>query len=203
MSLARTCLLFLTLSLSGGLLAQGFTTLNDRVRPQVSSDKIEVVSIFSYTCPFCYQLEPQLENWSAQLPDDVEVVHLHAAFNSQWEHLARAHHIMDALEITDQAHMALFDKIHQQRANLGSQRALRHFFADFGVSGEEVDQLYSSFGVESRVRQEKSRLRSYRVTGVPALVIDGQYVVDGNSAGSLSNMLEVASELINEVRSQR
>lgn len=203
MTLLRTGLLLLTIGFSSHLLANGYTTLNDRVRPQVSSEKIEVTSIFSYTCPYCYQLEPQLETWAAGLADDVEVVHLPAAFNSQWEHLARAYYIMDALEITNQAHMSLFDKIHQERANLGSQRALRNFFADFGVTGEEVDQLYSSFGVESRVRQDKSRLRSYRVTGVPALIIDGQYVVDGNSAGSLSNMLRVADDLIEQVRSNR
>lgn len=203
MRLARICLLFVALSLSGSLLAQGFTTLNDRVRPQVSSEKIEVVSVFSYTCPFCYQLEPQLETWSTQLPDDVEVVHLHAAFNSQWEHLARAYYIMDALDITDQAHMALFDKIHRDNANLSSQRALANFFADFGIEADEVDQLYSSFGVESQVRRDTSRLRAYRITGVPALVVDGQYVIDGNSAGSLSAMLEVADEVIDKVRSQR
>jgi len=203
MAMLRTVLLLLLVAFSTSLLADSYTTLNDRVRPQVGSDKIEVTSVFSYTCPYCYQLEPQLEAWAAGLADDVEVVHLPAAFNSQWEHLARAYYIMDALDIKDQAHMALFDKIHQEKANLGSQRALRNFFADFGVDGEEVDQLYSSFGVESRVRQDKSRLRSYRISGVPALVIDGQYIVDGNSAGSLSNMLRVADDLIEQVRANR
>lgn len=203
MAMLRAGLIFLLVAFSSSLWANSYTTLNDRVRPQVSSDKIEVTSVFSYTCPFCYQLEPQLETWAAGLADDVELVHLPAAFNSQWEHLARAYYIMETVDITDQAHMALFDKIHQERANLGNQRALRNFFADFGMDGEEVDQLYSSFGVESRVRQDKSRLRSYRISGVPALVIDGQYVVDGNSAGSLSNMLRVADDLIEQVRANR
>ncbi|WP_404415514.1 thiol:disulfide interchange protein DsbA/DsbL [Marinospirillum sp.] len=203
MTLLRTGLLLLLVSLSGNLLADGYKTLDDRVRPQVNSDKIEVTAIFSYTCPYCYQLEPQLQTWSESLPDDVEVVHLPAAFNAQWEHLARAYYILDALDMTEQAHMALFDRIHQDNANLGSERALRNFFADFGVSGEEVDQLYSSFGVESRVKQDTARLRNYKVTGVPALVIDGQYVVDGNSAGSLGNMLKVADDLIAQVRANR
>ncbi len=203
MLLIRSCLLLVTLLLSSSLLASGYSTLNEPVRPQVAADKVEVTSIFSYTCPFCYQLEPQLETWALGLDDDVELVYLPAAFNAQWEHLARAFYIMDALDIKDQAHMALFDRIHQDRANLNSQRALRNFFADFGIDGQEVDRLYSSFGVESQLNRDKSRLRAYRITGVPALVIDGRYVVDGNSAGSLSNMLRVAEDLIEQVRQQR
>ncbi|SFC30550.1 thiol:disulfide interchange protein DsbA [Marinospirillum celere] len=203
MFLFRALLLSLIAILSSNAIAEGYTTLNERVRPQVGGDKIEVTSIFSYTCPFCYQLEPQIEIWALDLAEDVELVHLPASFNAQWEHLARGYYIMEALDLTEQAHMALFDKIHQDRANMGSQRALRNFFADFGVDGDEVDSLYSSFGIESQIRQDKSRLRSYRVTGVPALIVDGQYVIDGNSAGSLENMLRVADERIESVRNSR
>ncbi|SFX56727.1 thiol:disulfide interchange protein DsbA/DsbL [Marinospirillum alkaliphilum] len=200
--LFRTLLLVLLLT-STTLLAQSYRTLNERVPTQVASGKIEVTSIFSYTCPFCYQLEPQLEAWAAKLPADVEVVHLPAAFNSQWEHLARGYYIMDALDITEQAHMALFDEIHQKQNNLGSVRAMAQFFERYGVKAEDTERLYRSFGVESRLRQDTARLRGYRVTGVPALVIDGRYVIDGQSAGSLPNMLKVADQVIEQVRASR
>lgn len=183
--------------------AQGYTTLNERAPVQVTADKIEVTSVFSYTCPYCYQLEPLVQAWSTQQKDDVEVVYLPAAFNKQWEHLARAHYIMDALNITEQAHMPMFNAIHQENTNLASQRALEKFFERYGVESAKTNQLYTSFGVESRLRQDISRLRAYRITGVPALVIDGRYVVDGNSAGSLSNMLKVADQLIEEIRKNR
>lgn len=183
--------------------AQGYTTLNERAPVQVTADKIEVTSVFSYTCPYCYQLEPLVQAWSTQQKDDVEVVYLPAAFNKQWEHLARAHYIMDALNITEQAHMPMFNALHQENTNLASQRALEKFFERYGVESAKTNQLYTSFGVESRLRQDISRLRAYRITGVPALVIDGRYVVDGNSAGSLSNMLKVADQLIEEIRKNR
>ncbi len=183
--------------------AQGYTTLNERAPVQVAADKIEVTSVFSYTCPYCYQLEPLVQTWSTQQKDDVEVVYLPAAFNKQWEHLARAHYIMDALNITEQAHMPMFNAIHQENANLASQRALENFFERYGVESAKTNQLYTSFGVESRLRQDISRLKAYRITGVPALVIDGRYVIDGNSAGSLSNMLKVADQLIEEIRKNR
>ena len=203
MLLMRSCLLLLTLLLSSSLLAGGYSTLSNRVAPVVAADKIEVTSIFSYGCPFCYQLETLLEAWAVGLPDDVQVVHLPAVFNPQWEHLARAYYVMEGLEITDQAHMRLFDRIHQDKANLNSQRALRNFFADLGVSAEEVDDLYSSFGVNSAIQRDTARLGSFRVSGVPALVVDGRYVIDGRSAGGLDKMLQVADQLIEQVRKQR
>jgi len=197
-------LLFVTFSLlSLELFAQGYTTLKDQAPLQAAPDKIEVTAVFSYTCPYCYQLEPLLQTWEAQQKADVEVVHLPAAFNKQWEHLARAHYIMDALDLTDKAHMALFNAIHQENANLGSQRALGKFFERYGIENETVNKLYTSFGVESRLRQDLSRLRAYHITGVPALVIDGRYVIDGKSAGGLAKMLTVADELIADLRKSR
>ncbi|GLR64133.1 thiol:disulfide interchange protein DsbA/DsbL [Marinospirillum insulare] len=197
-------LLFITLSLvSFGVFAQGYTSLKDQAPLQVSADKIEVTSVFSYTCPYCYQLEPLIQTWIAKQKSDIELVHLPAAFNKQWEHLARAYYIMDALDLSDQAHMGLFNAIHQENANLGSQKALGKFFERYGAESKQVTQLYASFGVESRLRQDLARLRAYRITGVPALVIDGRYVIDGQSAGSLANMLKVADELIAELRESR
>lgn len=184
-------------------MAQGYTTLNERAPLQVAAEKIEVAAVFSYTCPYCYQLEPLLQTWMLKQQADVQVVHLPAAFNKQWEHLARAYYIMDALNLTQQAHLPLFNAIHQEKTNLSSQRALEVFFERYGIKKDQVNQLYTSFGVESRLRQDIARLKTYRLTGVPALVIDGQYVIDGNSAGSLENMLKVAEQLIIEIRKTR
>lgn len=197
-------LLFITISLlSLEVFAQGYTTLKDQAPLQAAADKIEVTAVFSYTCPYCYQLEPLLQTWALKQQADVQVVHLPAAFNKQWEHLARAYYIMDALDLSEQAHMGLFNAIHQENANLGSQRALGKFFERYGIESNKVEQLYTSFGVESRLRQDVSRLKAYRITGVPALVIDGRYVIDGGSAGSLPNMLTVADQLIEEIRKNR
>lgn len=185
------------------VMAQGYTTLKDPAPLQVAADKIEVTAVFSYTCGYCYQLEPQLQVWALKQQADVQIVKLPAAFNKQWEHLARGYYIMDVLNLTEQAHMALFNAIHQQNANLASQRALGNFFEQYGIKSDQTEQLYTSFGVESRLRQDVARLKAYRITGVPALVIDGRYVIDGNSAGSLENMLVVADKLINQIRESR
>ena len=40
-------------------------TLIDPVQPTSSGDKIEVLGVFMYTCPHCYDLEPYLVKWKA------------------------------------------------------------------------------------------------------------------------------------------
>ncbi|WP_162299668.1 thiol:disulfide interchange protein DsbA/DsbL [Marinospirillum perlucidum] len=204
MPLMRRCFLLIAfLLLTGPVFAEGYTTLGDRVRPQVADDKIEVTAIFSYTCPHCYRLEPQLEAWAQTLPEDVELVRLPASFNQQWEHRSRAYYIMEALGIFEEAHMPFFHAIHRDGQNMGSVDALSEFFADYGVSAQEVEDTYSSFGVDRRVQRDTARLRNFGVASVPTLIVDGQYQVDGRSAGSLSNMIRVADQLIQEVRSNR
>ena len=184
-------------------MAQGYTTLKDPAPLQVAANKIEVTAVFSYTCGYCYQLEPKLQIWALQQADDVQIIKLPAAFNKQWEHLARAYYVMDTLDLTDKMHMAIFNALHEENANLSSQKALGNFFERYGIKSEQVNQLYSSFGVNSRLQQDISRLKAYRITGVPALVIDGRYIVDGKSAGSLENMLKVADKLITDIRKSR
>lgn len=202
-SIFRGLVLLAVSLLASQAMAQGYTTLKNPAPLQVAADKIEVTAVFSYTCGYCYQLEPQLQVWALKQQSDVQIVKLPAAFNKQWEHLARAYYVMDTLNLTEQMHMAIFNAIHQENANLSSQKALGNFFERHGVKSETMNQVYNSFGVNSRLQQDIARIKAYRITGVPALVIDGRYVVDGKSAGSLENMLKVADQLITDIRKAR
>ena len=54
--------------------------------------KIEVVELFWYGCPHCYQLEPRLEKWATELPNDVKFVRMPAVMGRGWELHARAYY---------------------------------------------------------------------------------------------------------------
>ena len=43
----------------------------DPPQPTSSGNKIEVLEIFMYTCPHCYDLEPYLVKWKATAPAPV------------------------------------------------------------------------------------------------------------------------------------
>ncbi|BBI65154.1 hypothetical protein HSBAA_64600 [Vreelandella sulfidaeris] len=53
------------------------------------------------------------------------------------------------------------------------------------------------------MNEAHNRMREMKLMGVPALVIDGRYVVSPSSAGSLENMPKIADSLIEQVRAER
>lgn len=180
--------------------AADYRELTDPVPVQAPPGKIEVTEIFWYGCPHCYEFEPSFEAWVKKLPDDVAVERLPAAFNNTWERHARIYYIAESLGLLSKTHQATFDAIHQQGKRLNDADSVAEFFSQFGADPEKVKSLYNSFGVNAQLKQDMSRLRGYQVTGVPALVVDGRYVIDGRTAGSLQNMLSVANKLIEQVR---
>jgi thiol:disulfide interchange protein DsbA len=54
--------------------------------------------------------------------------------------------------------------------------------------------------VNSQMKRGDQRIRSFKIGGVPTLIINGKYVVDATSAGSQEGMLEVADYLIKQER---
>ena len=68
---------------------------------------------------------------------------------------------------------------------------------------EEAKQALTAFSVRSEVNEANNRMREMKLMGVPALVVDGRYVVTPSSAGSLENMPKIAEALVEQVRAER
>ena len=51
-------------------------------KPQATEtgEKIEVLEVFMYGCPHCFELEPRLEDWIAKRPAVVDIVRIPAMF---------------------------------------------------------------------------------------------------------------------------
>ena len=52
--------------------------------------------------------------------------------------------------------------------------------------------------MRSRVQQADAHGRAYGVTGVPTLVVDGRYKIDGRMAGNNANMLAIGARVVGE-----
>ena len=46
------------------------------------------------------------------------------------------------------------------------------------------------------------RVRAFEISGVPTLVVNGQYIVDASSAGSQEDMVKVVDYLIEQERNR-
>ncbi|RTR05539.1 thiol:disulfide interchange protein DsbA/DsbL [Halomonas nitroreducens] len=180
-----------------------YTTLDEPVKTLVEEGKIEVTEAFWYGCPHCYNLEEPLNAWVAELPEDVVFQRLPATMGGAWNKHATAFYAAKELGIQEDLHDDFFDAYHEQGRRLTEVEDIAAFFSNYGVSEEEASEALTAFGVKSQVNQAHARMRNMGLMGVPALIVDGRYVVTPSTAGSLDNMPQVAGALVDKVREER
>jgi thiol:disulfide interchange protein DsbA len=190
---------------SAATLVEGehYTVLDEPVETQVADDRIEVTEAFWYGCPHCYNLEDPLNAWVAEQPEDVAFQRMPATMGGDWNQHALAFYAAKELDILDAVHADFFHAIHEEGQSLTDADEIAAFFSDYGVSEEEAQEALSSFGVKSQVNQAHARMRAMQLRGVPALIVDGRYVVTPGQAGSLDNMPQIAGALVEQVRKER
>jgi len=177
-----------------------YTVLDEPV-PVLADGKVHVEEAFWYGCPHCFHLEAILTPWKEQLPADVDFQGVPAMFGRAWVVHAQLFHVAEVLGVEGKVHNDIFKAIHVDRKRLLDRSEQRDFLMEkAGVSAEDFDKAYDSFAVKSRMKQGDQRVRAFKISGVPALIIQGKYVVDASSAGSQEAMLKVADFLIAKER---
>ena len=139
-------------------------------------DKVEVVEMFWYGCPHCYDLEPVTQEWLKRKPENVVFTRIPVAFGASWESGARAYYAAEALGVLDKLHQPLFDAFHKRR-KLNTVDELAAFFAEHGVDQEAFRKAYNSFQTETQLRRGNQLAQRYGVKGVPAVIVNGKYDV--------------------------
>ncbi|GAA5012636.1 thiol:disulfide interchange protein DsbA/DsbL [Acinetobacter puyangensis] len=158
--------------------------------------KIEVREFFWYGCPHCFKLEPYMQAWLRQLPKDVNFIRTPAAMNPVWEQNARGYYVSEALGIRKKAHIPLFDAINKNGQQIFDQKSLAQFYTKYGASEGQFNQLFNSFAITGKVNQAKNLAIQYQLTGVPAVVVNGKYVVQGED----QHVVNVVNYLIEKER---
>lgn len=166
-----------------------------------NGDNIEVAEVFWYGCNHCYNLEPVLNNWASELPEDVEFVKVPVAWPQAEKH-TRVFYTIEALggmgiiEDTNAAHMAVFDAIHVNRARMTSKQQVFELAKRFGANEDAFDKAWDSFEVNTRMNQAKTLSRAYNIQSVPAVVVNGKYITSEVMAGSKEDLLAIIDELV-------
>ena len=176
-----------------------------RLNPPIGSDaaRIEVVEFFWYGCPHCNDLEPHMAAWLAKLPPDVSFRRVPAIFpnSPRWAPGARIYYALEAMNLLDRLHGEVFAAIHVQRKRLDDERVLLEWIAAKGVEPREFLAAWTSFGVQSRVRQAQELSQRAGLGGVPAIVVDGRYEV--RMTENLKDLPGATDRVIERVRAER
>lgn len=174
--------------------------------PVADPQKIEVVEVFWYGCIHCFHLEPLLEKWQKTLAADVDFHRSPAMWNPAMAVHAQAFYAAQALGVLDRMNGPLFAALNGEgmpRKRLENINELARFFAEHGVDEDAFRRTFTSFGVESAVKQADARARGYGITGTPELIVAGKYRISGRTAGSPEEMLKVVDYLVAQERAAR
>ncbi len=170
------------------------------------ASKVEVVEVFWYGCPHCYEFNNDyLPAWEEAMPDDVDFWMVPATFPG-WKEHAKAFFAAELLGVREKLHQPLFDAIVANPRKFADVDDFEEIFVANGVSEEDYRSVFevSGFRKISKVDEElikaEDRVKSYRISGVPALIVNGKYKVGVRDAGNFANMVKVANFLIEKER---
>ncbi len=172
-------------------------------QPAPEDGTIEVIEFFSYACPHCYRFEPFVDKWLESKPDNVKFRQVPAVFNENWEAFAALYYAAEVLGVQDKMHPIIFDSLHGDGKKIKSVDELKEVFVANGISAEELEKALNSFTVASRTRQAKSMTKSYAISSVPNIVVQGKYRTNGTLAQGHQNVFKVVDYLSTEVVNEK
>ena len=144
--------------------------------------KVEVREFFWYGCGHCFKLEPHMQAWLKTRPSYVNFVRTPAAMNPVWEANARGYYVAEALGKRRQIHLPMFHAIHDKGQQIFDQQSQAKFFVKYGIPEAQFNSMYNSFPVSAKIAESNKLAKQYQLTGVPAVVVNGKYVVQGEDA---------------------
>lgn len=193
------------IALANGAFAADFVEGKDYKKvanpENIAGDVIVVREFFWYGCPHCYALEPHMQAWAKTRDKDVAFFRTPAAMNPVWEVPARGFYAAQQMGLENKTHQALFDAIHKdgQKNIIANQENLANWYASQGADKAKFNSFYNSFPVSTKIERAKQGAMHYQLTGVPAVVVHGKYVVSGEDA----KVTQVVDFLIDKVRSEK
>lgn len=206
-NLVISALLFLLASPFGTVSAQAPVPVAGQDYVEIPNGKpldpapgvVVVEEFFNYICPACNAFEPLFVAWTAKLPPYAKVVHIPATFRPDFMTYARAYYAAQSFDgLVDKTHRAVYQAIHTARTLPGEGQRIDEdriaaFYAGYGVDKAAFAAAMKSFGVEVKLRRATEHMQKSRVPSTPTLIVNGRYLVRGNS---YQDMLRIASYLI-------
>ncbi len=174
-----------------------------RISPQVPTSteegKIEVVELFWYGCSHCYALEPYLEIWLDEKPDNVSFTRIPAVLNAGWETHARLYYALELMGKIDMLHEEIFSAIHEEGKKFDDKNSIAKYLSEHDVDADEFLKTFDSFAVTTRIQRAKQLGKAYGVTGTPTMVVNGEFLSSAGMAGGHPELIEVVNQRVQDV----
>jgi len=177
--------------------------------------KVEIIEFFGYFCDHCYRLDLPITNWARQHKDKVLFRRVHVKFGDGMAMQQRMFYTLAAMgELTNSMHHKIFQAMQEQRYPFRTDVQVFRWIEENGIDRQKFVEMFQSFYVESLCKQGTGFLDTYKVDGVPMIVIDGRFVTspaiisEGNKADmneqeAINGTLKVLDNLVNRTLKER
>ncbi|MGA7439446.1 MAG: thiol:disulfide interchange protein DsbA/DsbL [Luteibacter sp.] len=159
-------------------------------------DKVEVVEVFSYGCIHCAHYEPYVEKLQKELPKGVTFHAVPAAFNDAWLPYAQAYYAAKKLNVSPDAHAALFKAIHTDHYPLATIEELGDWYHQhYAVDAAKFVAVAKSPEVRDQILADVKLFQGWGIDGTPTIVVNGKY--RSNRITDFDQLNDVAKFLVN------
>ncbi|AEW44863.1 periplasmic protein disulfide isomerase I [Serratia symbiotica str. 'Cinara cedri'] len=183
-------LIFLNITIVFNVMALQFSEGNQYIsldKPLTSNPQI--LEFFSFYCSHCYQFEQvyQLsDNIKKMLPANTKITRYHVNFlGSLGKPLTQAWAVAIALSVEDKVSPLMFETI-QKTQVVKTPDDIRNIFIKAGVNAVDYDAALNSFVVKYLVLQQEQAAENLHLNSVPAVFVNGKYMIKNNGLDSSS-----------------
>lgn len=169
-------------------------------QPIETKGKVEVIEFFWYGCPHCYDFEPELKVWLKRQPKDVSFRKVPVAFRDDFIPHSQLFYALEAMGKGDALNDKVMYAMHKENKRLMTEADIADWVAAQGVDRNAFLASYRSFAVVSKARAARQMADSYRIDGVPTIVMQGRYVTSPSIAGTKAKSIAVMDHLEDKIR---
>ena len=161
----------------------------------------QVLEFFSFYCPHCYQFEEVYHVSDAvkkALPAGTKMTKYHVVFlGPLGKQLTQAWAVAMALGVEDKITQPMFEAV-QKTQTVQTPDDIRNVFVKAGVKAEDYDAALNSFVVKSLVVQQEKAAEDLQLRGVPAVFVNGKYMVknDGLDTSSMDAYVKQFADVV-------
>jgi protein dithiol oxidoreductase (disulfide-forming) len=176
----------------------------EQTQPQEApAGKIEVREFFSYGCPHCYEAEPFITAWKANMPSSaVFIAQPVGSFQPQFMVFAKAYFAAQKLKVAEKGNQALFEAIYKDRKIPQMNATIEQVaevYKPLGVDTKAFVQIANSFAIQTKIKSADQALVRYGVGSTPTFVVGGKYRTDVVAIGGHQKLASALNFLIAKV----
>ena len=97
----------------------------------------------------------------------------------------------------------MFKAIHANGQPLWDDKTFLDWAASKGLDRAKVAGVYTSFGIDSKMKRATALAQAYNIQSVPTVVVDGKFITSSDRVGTHAQLPGAIDELVNKARAER